>query len=155
MLERDTLQVLTKAEVKQLLQILNDAQSKQSIKKTEVHLQRKTIKENINIENKELKEEVNNLLYKKGIFLPFFTITLIRDGYIHFESEGSVWAIQYPFQGVFCYCGRQSHLPIIILCWLFLQPTVFFGCSGNPSVLASQIQILYAYEESDVSGCLY
>ena len=38
MLEQDTLQVLTKAEVKQLLQILNDAQSKQSIKKTEVHL---------------------------------------------------------------------------------------------------------------------
>ena len=38
MLERDTLQVLTKAEVKQLLQILNDASSKQSIKKTEVHL---------------------------------------------------------------------------------------------------------------------
>jgi len=38
MIEQDTLQVLTKAEVKQLLQILNDVQSKQSIKKTEVHL---------------------------------------------------------------------------------------------------------------------
>ena len=38
MIEQDTLQVLTKDEVKQLLQILNDAPSKQSIKKTEVHL---------------------------------------------------------------------------------------------------------------------
>ena len=38
MLKRERAQVLTKAEVKQLLQVLNDAQSKQSIKKTEVHL---------------------------------------------------------------------------------------------------------------------
>ena len=51
----------------------------------------------MNIESKQLKEEIINLLYKKGLFLPFFTITLIRGEYIYFKFEDTTWVIKYPF----------------------------------------------------------